>query len=235
MLAWLWQAASGRGTAADGSCIQRSARLASGVPRTYAPGMSREVEGVVLAAGRSRRMEQPKPTLAIGAVTFVERAVKLLRDAGCARVIVVAGADAAWADALEAAGDVAVVRNANAGSEQIDSLRLALDHLLPSTKAVLVLPVDVPLVSVDTAAAVLRTYGESRSRLVLPFHNGVAGHPVLVGQQLFHRVREGMWEEGMRSLILAHADELTEVRVNDPGTLIDIDTPEEYRQFVEQQ
>ncbi|MBD0320868.1 MAG: NTP transferase domain-containing protein, partial [Gemmatimonadetes bacterium] len=60
------------------------------------------IAGIVLAAGRSRRMGEPKAFLRLDGITFLEHAVRALRGGGCGEVWVVAGDDAVVeaADAL---------------------------------------------------------------------------------------------------------------------------------------
>jgi molybdenum cofactor cytidylyltransferase len=191
------------------------------------------VDGVILAAGLSARMSQPKPLLQVGTETFLERAAGTLRDAGCTHTYVVANADATWLAHAESLG-LDVVINAQPDSEQVDSLRLVIAQLAPVVQAVLVLPIDLPLVSGDTARALVEAFQSARAPLVLPFHNGVAGHPVLIARALFDDVLDPTLEEGVRSLIMKHSGAMHEVRVTDPGILIDIDTPDDYWRYIEQ-
>jgi molybdenum cofactor cytidylyltransferase len=200
----------------------------------YAHVMSdaQPIDGVILAAGRSTRMARPKPLLEVAGMTFLERAARTLHAAGCRHRFIVASPDAQWLDEAEGLG-LEVIFNTEPESEQIDSLRLAVQRLPADTAAVLVLPVDVPLVREDTAAAVTASFRAQPAQLILPFHNGVAGHPVLLGRELFDDIDAKPLEEGIRSLILLHARHLREVKVVDPGTLIDIDTPDDYARHIE--
>lgn len=191
------------------------------------------VDGVVLAAGLSSRMERPKPQLAVGAMTFLERAATTLRAAGCRRTYAVVNAtEDGTADAAHRCG-LDVVINEYPESEPIDSLRLVLEQLPADTGAVLVLPVDLPLIAEETATAIVRSFRENPGPLILPFHNGVAGHPILVGRDLFPEILTRRLAEGLRSLIMESAQTLREVKVVDPGILIDIDTPDDYWRFIE--
>jgi molybdenum cofactor cytidylyltransferase len=191
------------------------------------------VDGIILAAGLSSRMERPKPLLMVGAMTFLERAVQTLRKAECRRIYVVANVGAEWTSQLKDEADIEIVVNEYEESEPVDSVRLALQRVPAETGAILVLPVDLPLISEDTALAVARSFRENPGRLILPFHNGVAGHPVLLGRELFGDILTRPLDEGLRTLIMENARTLREVRVTDPGVLIDIDTPDDYWRFIE--
>lgn len=191
------------------------------------------IDGVILAAGLSRRMARPKPLLEVGGMTFLERAARLLHAAGCRHRYVVANADADWVNHAAGLG-LQMIINPHPESEQVDSLRLLLERLPSDTGAVLVLPVDVPLIMEETAAAVAASYRREPAPLIVPFHNTVAGHPILLGRELFQEILTRPLEEGVRSLIMSHARELREVKVTDPGILIDIDTPDDYWRYIEQ-
>lgn len=190
------------------------------------------VDGVVLAAGRSTRMEKPKALLEIGAETFLERAIHVLQEGGCRHVVAVLNGLDDWPQRLADAAGAAVVVNPDAESQQLDSLRLGMAVLPEDWGALAVLPVDVPLVAAETVRALVNSYAQHPAAITLPFHNGVAGHPVLIGRQLEPEVLSQPWDEGLRSLIMTHARDLCEVKVVDPGTLIDIDTPEDYWRYV---
>ena len=191
------------------------------------------VDGVILAAGLSSRMERPKPLLNVGSMTFLERAILTLRAAGCRRTWVVVNATEDGTAEAARKHDVEVVLNAQPESEPVDSVRLVLEQVPDDVAAVVVLPVDLPLISEDTVTAVVRSFRENPGALILPFHNGVAGHPVLIGRDLFADIMSRPLEEGLRSLIMESARTLREVKVVDPGILIDIDTPDDYWRFIE--
>jgi molybdenum cofactor cytidylyltransferase len=200
-------------------------------PGTAAPADA-AIDGIILAAGQSRRMGRPKAALRVpDGASFLERAARALRAAGCRRVLVVVNAELAAAAEL----DLEVVVNALPQSEQIDSVRLALQRLDDSTAAVLVLPVDLPLIAPETAVAVAASFREHAAPVVVPCHEGVAGHPILLARAVFAEILHGECAEGMRSVLLAHARDTRMVAVNDPGIVIDIDTPDDYVRHIVQQ
>jgi molybdenum cofactor cytidylyltransferase len=195
--------------------------------------MEKPVDGVILAAGLSSRMRKPKPLLEVGTGTFAGRAVDTLRAAGLRSIVLVANGDAEWAPPFAAERGLRLVLNERLESEQIDSLRLAIRALPADSAAALVLPVDLPLVREQTSRALVQAWRQEPALLYLPFHNTVAGHPVLLDAGLYEEVLTTELDEGLRTLILSHARDLREVKVDDPGILIDIDTPDDYWRYVE--
>src|SRR5687768_18410199 len=94
----------------------------------------RNVNGIVLAAGASSRMGEPKALLKVEGITFLERAVHLLREAGCKYVIAVV-TDDLWIERLADVSGAAVIINDAEDAEQIDSLRLGIANLPDDTDA----------------------------------------------------------------------------------------------------
>lgn len=183
-----------------------------------------DVAGLVLAAGRSSRMGEPKALLDLNGRTFIETAIAALRDGGCDPVLAVVVASDPAARIAAAAG--AVVVEGEPRGEQIDSLRRGLDAV-EDAAAVAVLPVDHPRVRAATVAVLLDAWRADPESLVRPVHDGAAGHPTIFPRRVWPSLRDPDLPEGARSVV--GTERKTDVPVDDRGVLIDIDTPEAYR------
>lgn len=190
------------------------------------------VDGVVLAAGRSRRMGKSKPMLGVDDSTFIARVVESLLGGGCRDVVAVIGADASEVGSAAAQAGARVVINAAPESEQIDSLRLALRNVMPGAEAAVVLPVDHPLVMRETVSAVIDAFTSARPPIARAAHGGVAGHPTLFSATLFEELLHGELPEGARTMVARHRAETLDVPVDDPGVTADIDTPDDFRRHM---
>jgi molybdenum cofactor cytidylyltransferase len=193
---------------------------------------TRNINGIVLAAGASSRMGEPKALLQVDGATFLERAVHLLREAGCKYVIAVV-TDDLWIERLADVSGAAVIINDADYAEQIDSLRLGIANLPDDTDAVAVLPVDFPRISVETVKRLVAEASRSDAPILNPAYNGVAGHPVIFASRLFPELLAPDLPEGARTVIDAHATEAHVIDVDDPGVTIDVDTPGDYQKHVE--
>jgi len=163
----------------------------------------------------------------------VEHVVEALREGGCDPLILVVGQGPDHdrvADLVEASG-VTILVNDDPGSEQIDSLRLALRSLPPSCQGVMVTPVDVPLVSASLVEALISVFHSSRRPLALLEHDGRHGHPTLFGRTLFEELSNGDLPDGARGVVHAHLAEASLVQVEDGTLLMDVDTPEDFRRL----
>lgn len=190
--------------------------------------------GIVLAAGRSRRMGEPKALLVAGDETFLQRSIRALREGGCDYVVVVTARldddTARWIAEEAAALDAGIAVNPAAESQQADSLRIGLKALPPQAEAAVVAPVDVPDVSGALVRAVIEEHQRTGAPIALPARDGRRGHPVLFDRRVFDELMRPDLAEGARTVIHAHAAELAEVPVD--ALPPDLDTPDDYRRWL---
>ncbi|HVG45184.1 MAG TPA: nucleotidyltransferase family protein [Longimicrobium sp.] len=193
------------------------------------------IAGIVLAAGRSRRMGRPKAFLQRGGRSFLERTVAALREGGCDPVVVVAGppGDPAADETAQAAARLGatVARNADPESPQVASLRAGLAGLGEGVEAAVVTPVDVPRVDAETVRALAEAFAAGGAPVAQPFDGARHGHPVLFARSVWPELMADPLPEGARTVIHAHAAARAEVRVR--ALPADVDTPEDYRRLLE--
>jgi molybdenum cofactor cytidylyltransferase len=195
------------------------------------------IPAIILAAGASSRMGRPKALLPIAAdgTTFLERLVRTLRAASVDDVIVVVGYDADLVRGLiESAGlAVRTTDNREPSRGQLSSLIAALEVAdRPGVQAVLVAPVDQPLVAVETVRRLLDVYHRTRAPVVRPAREGRHGHPVIFDRSLFDECRRADPSAGAREVIQRHRSDAIDVTVDDEGAFLDIDTPEAYERVM---
>jgi molybdenum cofactor cytidylyltransferase len=180
-------------------------------------------------------MGRPKALLADpDDVPFVVGIARTLLAAGVEDVVVVAGEQQeAIRSALRAdmrTLEVRVVRNPDPARGQLSSLHVGMDEVVDGgTHGLMVTLVDIPLVRVATVAAVKAAWVERRAAITRPAMGGRHGHPVIFDARLFDALRAAPLDAGAKHVVRAHAAEIEDVPVDDPGCLIDIDTPEDYR------
>lgn len=193
-----------------------------------------DVDGVVLAAGRSTRMGRPKALLDASGESFIERAVHVLRRGGCRYVLAVVPPDEEWEIRLADVSGAEVIFNPEPASEQIASLRLALAHVTYDAAGAMVLPVDFPLVRASTVVALRESFLARGAPVVRPTYRGRPGHPTLFARTVFPELLDPRLDDGARTLVERHAHDREDVAVDDPGVVTDINTPEDYRRFREE-
>ena len=197
----------------------------------------RVIAAIVLAAGESSRMGQPKAALPLGppGQTVLSRGVASLLAAGVPDVVVVAGAHPqAVRDALVVADPrVRVIDHPGWRDGQLSSILCGLDAVdTPQLEAVLVTLVDVPLVHPATTRALIQAWRDGGAPLVRPARGEEHGHPVLFDRRLFAELRRADPSRGAKPVVHAHAHDLMNLPVSDEGAFLDLDTPDDYRRIL---
>jgi len=190
------------------------------------------IAGLVLAAGLSRRMAQPKLLLPVeGGKPLVRLTVERVLAADLDEVIVVLGAEA---DAVAAAlGGLAVrtVINPRPAEGQSTSLRVGLDALAAGTEAVVVGLGDQPLPDPSLIGRMVATYRQTGRPIVVPRYRDGRGNPVLFAASLLDEVRALAGDQGGRAVIARDPERVAEVAVDAPMPP-DVDTPDDYAAFL---
>lgn len=192
------------------------------------------IAAVVLAAGRSQRMGEPKLPLPFGSTTVIGQVVRVLAEAGLAEIVVVTGAAEEPVRSALAEVPVQFVHNSQyEKSEMLTSLQTGIRALTADAKALLVTLGDQPTIEASVVRAVVDAYHSHGARLVVPSYNMRRGHPWLADRSMWADLLALDESQTMRDFLRAHEREIHYVTVDTPGVLMDMDTPEDYRRLTE--
>lgn len=186
---------------------------------------------VVLAAGESSRMGRPKPLLPLNGDTFLGHLLKELDASEVERTVVVLGyRPEVVLDAMPEVGSRAII-NVNYSLGQLSSLQAGLDAV-GETDAILMCLADHPFVTRAVIDGVISTFESTRRPIVVPVYGGRRGHPTLFARELFAELQAAPLDRGARAVVWAHADEVLELPTQEEGIVADIDTPEQYQDWL---
>lgn len=175
--------------------------------------------GVVLAAGNGSRFGEPKAPVVYQGERLVDRAVRSLREAGCAPVFVILGA---WEGNVD---DALVIVNHGWEEGMGSSLRIALKWVNATTEAdyALITLVDLP----DVTSEAITRVKDAEPGIAVATFNGERGHPVRIPREHFRELIDTVsGDEGARSF-LRDRDDVHLVEVGDLASGRDIDVPED--------
>lgn len=162
---------------------------------------------------------------------FVARIARTLLAAGLSDVLIVTGAQHAAIEAALAADGllerVHLVRNPDPSRGQLSSIWTGLDAR-PDAEGLLMTLVDVPMIAAPTVDVVISAWRDTRASIVRPIVNGRRGHPVIFDRAVFDELRAAPLDQGARAVVRAHWDDSLDVPVDDPGCIVDVDTPDDY-------
>jgi molybdenum cofactor cytidylyltransferase len=183
---------------------------------------------VILAAGESARMGEPKQLLPYRGTTLLQHAIDAALALG-APVVIVLGAHAAKIRAQLDESRVIITENPGWRAGMGSSLRAGLKALLeanPETDAAIFLLGDQPLVSAATLRILIAWHERTDCGIVASEYDNALGVPALFGLKFFPELLALDGKGGARQIIASHRDQV--ISVPFPEGAIDIDTPADY-------
>jgi molybdenum cofactor cytidylyltransferase len=180
------------------------------------------IAGVILAAGESKRMGQPKQLIEIGGKTMLNLVLDAALASALEPLYVVLGHEApSMREAVN--GRAEVVVNPDYREGMGSSVRAGVAALPPETSAAMFLLVDQPGI---TAAAINALLARSTPvNIVAPLVAGRRGNPAVFGRRWFSDLACACGDSGGRTIIEAHPEALLLVEID--ADLRDVDTPED--------
>ena len=173
--------------------------------------MAKGVPAIVLAAGESSRLGQPKALVQWNHETLVSRAVRLLQEKNCSPIIVVTRNEL-QVDVMLSCSDAIIVVNPKPEDGRTGSLQIGLLSLISemgrTPRRVLVAPVDRCGWNEDTVSVLLDCNSNTSP---IP-----SGHPLLLCD--IEKVLSLPKDVSLR-------ESITITRINAPGEHMNIDTP----------
>jgi len=184
------------------------------------------IAAILLAAGESRRMGYPKPLLRIGDESFISHTMAIVLTIA-SRVVIVLGAHGdSIRGAIECGPGITIVENPNYARGQLSSLKVGLAEAIGGgADAVIVHLADHPLVTPATFRALVDEYSKTRQPIVVSRYRGRRGHPVIFDRSVFAELMAASEDEGARVVVNADPRRVLYVDVEDPGVVLDLDTP----------
>jgi len=181
--------------------------------------------GLVLAAGGSRRLGQPKQLLRYGSGTLLDHTLATARACGFDQLIcALGGASADVRRAVDLDG-VEVVENPDYGEGCSSSIAAALGALDPRCEVLVLLLGDQPGVTADSVHALLAGRGDAP--LAVCRYDDGPGHPFAFASDVFGELRAMHGDKAVWKLLDGHASDVAHVPVAGPVPL-DVDTWEDY-------
>jgi molybdenum cofactor cytidylyltransferase len=184
--------------------------------------------GVLLAAGRSRRMGRTKQLVTWQSADGPKPLVAAAFDAICPvcdDMVVVVGHDA---DAVLAALGERLFHSTRSDPDapMFDSIRAGLQRAktLDSAAVVLLQPGDHPAVAFATLHALMDWSLQRPAQAIIPEYDGRGGHPILIPPTVAKRVLAANCPDGLGEFWTAHPELCCRIPVNDQAVVRDIDT-----------
>jgi molybdenum cofactor cytidylyltransferase len=190
------------------------------------------ISAVILAAGKSIRMGQPKMLMPWGNTTVLGKVIETIQQAGMEDILVVTGGARNEVENVAEKHNARVTHNKDyANSEMLESIQLGLQGQKAQSEAALICLGDQPQIEEGSVRKVCAAFRQNAFRIVVPSYQMRRGHPWLIARELWGDVLKLRSPESMRDFLNTHKDNIFYVEHDSPSILQDIDTPADYLKY----
>jgi molybdenum cofactor cytidylyltransferase len=187
---------------------------------------------IILAAGSSTRMGKPKQLLPVEGESLLHRATRTALRSKARIVVVVLGANEE--DHRRAIKDLGadVIENPDWEKGMGSSLKAGLKYLSgkDDISAVVIMVCDQPSVTSEHLDQLIDTHELTKKLVVASQYSGFPGVPALISRDLFDELKAIDDTNGAKKVIQGHLHETALVTLH--GGEIDLDTPDEYQNYI---
>ncbi len=189
---------------------------------------SGKIGAIVLAAGPSSRLGQPKQLLKIEGESLIRRAARAACEGGCDPVVVVTGAVAGQTISELTGLPIREAFNSEWSKGMGSSIRCGLSALLEAAgdiAAVMILVCDQPHLDARVIRRLISAWQTSDQAMTASEYAGTMGPPCCFAKSKFLELMKIENADGAKKVLMA--DEANVERVSWPAGMVDIDTPED--------
>ncbi|WP_259069421.1 nucleotidyltransferase family protein [Mucilaginibacter sp. X4EP1] len=190
--------------------------------------MTNTVTGIIiLAAGSSGRMGEPKQNLIFRGQTLLQRAIETAMSTACETILVVVGANADIITPTITHTKVNIVNNTDWAEGISSSIKSGINEIQkinPAINAVILMFCDQPFV--DTHLLNMLILSKTKSGIAASAYDDMIGMPTLFDKIYFDELLNLNGNGGAENLLTKYGDILTILPYDQGG--IDIDTMEDF-------
>ncbi|PHN05032.1 nucleotidyltransferase family protein [Flavilitoribacter nigricans] len=197
---------------------------------------NKPIAHLLLAAGASTRMGQPKQLLSWRGQSLIRHAVSTIQQSGISdKIVVVLGANRELIAPELNDLSVEIVFNPDWSEGMGSTIRSGLEYLVKNGADVWagvgISLVDQPLVHADHLRDLYQLWRQSSAPIAAARYEGVFGVPAIFAHSFFPHLLSLEGAAGARKLLQKFRDQVEPMDL--PEGRLDLDTPEEYRKLKE--
>lgn len=189
------------------------------------------ITAIILAAGESKRMGQPKMLMPWGKSTVLQTVISTFQSAGIDDILVVTGGSAKQVEELIGKTVQTVFNKDYETGEMLSSIQVGLAEKMREASAVLICLGDQPQVEERSVRYICNAFLTSKSQIIVPSYQMHRGHPWLVARPLWKDLLAMKAPKTPRDFLNKYARKIHYINVDTPSVLADLDTPEDYLKF----
>jgi molybdenum cofactor cytidylyltransferase len=186
------------------------------------------IAAVVLAAGGSTRLGQPKQLLKLGDTPLLEYVLRTVRKASVDERYIVLGYSANEIRRQISLDGFHEIHNPDYISGQSTSICAAVDAVSDDVSAVIFVLGDQPLQIPNVIDMVASSYRADPAPIIQPAYREGPGNPVLIDRSLFGELAQLTGDTGARPILRENRDQIRRIDCTNWLRPADVDTWEDY-------
>lgn len=197
-----------------------------------------KIGAIILAAGQSKRMGEPKLFLPYQGIPIIHYPVEIAVQHKLEPIVVVGGKyyHQLKKELESFHQSISVMYNEQYEDGMSTSLITGINSVDGELDAVLIFLGDQPLVADQVVKKLIDTYQKNREKgiyIVRPRYEQRPGHPILFDKRLFKQFQYLNGDEGGRSIIKTNEEHLLYVDFEQSAWNLDIDTKQDYEYLIQ--
>lgn len=192
-------------------------------------GIEKKIGIIILAAGESKRLGQPKQLLKFKNETLIRRAVKTAIQTKAEKAVVVLGANFEPVKNEISDLDCEIVFNENWKSGMSSTIKTGLEKMLetaPEISAAIISLCDQPLIESEHFDELIEKFSHTNKPIVSAFYKNKFAVPALFSKEIFPELLKLEGDRGARNLLNDDSENIEKIEM--PEAAFDIDTPEDF-------
>ena len=189
---------------------------------------------IILAAGASRRMGQPKQLLPYQGQTLLSYVTKCAIASSSSLAVVILGANADKIEPQINQLPVQIVKNTDWNEGISSSIRCGITYIkeqFPSINGIVFLTCDQPFISVAIIEELIDAYNLTKKPIIASKYGNTIGIPALFYRSFFSELMQLEGDRGAKKIINKYQEQVYEIDF--PRGEIDLDTFENYQQLIQ--
>lgn len=186
------------------------------------------ITAIILAAGESRRMGEPKMLMPWGKSTVLQSVISTFQASGIDDILVVTGGARQQVESLVGKTVQTLFNETYEKGGMLSSIQAGLSAKKHEASAALIGLGDQPQVNERIVRAICDAFLKNKSAIVVPSYKMQRGHPWLVARPLWDELLRMKSPRTARDFLKKHNRKIHYVNVESASVIDDLDTQEDY-------
>lgn len=195
------------------------------------------INGLILVAGLSSRMNDFKPLMDLHGKPVIFHTIDSMLSANVNKIVLVLGYRGLDIEKIVSnvydSDKIIFTYNQNfRTSDMLTSIKIGL-KAMPKCDGFYLLPGDMPMISKEVFISLAKTLEKHKKSVIFPSLNGYKKHPPLINGNLIQDILNFNKDGGLRKFFETINSNILTIETNDIGCNLDLDTQDDFKKMKE--